>query len=302
MERKMSIIVMVDARVFFVVGWCQLDGVNKFSAGSCSRTDLRGTADRLFMTTELVVEVVADGPWAGGHTATTRLGVVKVTIEREGIPANGDKFSTLHGQKGVITIVPDNRMPIIGAERTEIIIGSVSIVKRGTPSQLLEGALSKYVSDSHSSVQHPMTCSDAIDKFSTEVSTSDRESAWERAMNHYCTNLSFGKGAVQQRVHMHRSNTIKVESVRCNYGIIRATICVHCIHKTFLYQYMLHFQYTQFLWCLVDVCSKCNQVCMLCSCSENPERYKMRLRHSSLKYMIGLCVIGNRKVEITGCK
>jgi hypothetical protein len=112
----MSIIVMVDARVFFV-GWCQLDGVNKFLAGSCSRTKSKGMTDRLFMRTELVVEVVADRPWAGGRTATTRLGVVKVIIEREGIPANGDKFSTLHDQKGVITIVPNIRMPICRKSR-----------------------------------------------------------------------------------------------------------------------------------------------------------------------------------------
>jgi hypothetical protein len=42
---------------------------------------------------------------------------------------------------------------------------------------------------------------------------------------------------------------------------------------------------------------------MLCSCPGNLQCYKMHVSYSSsLKYMIGLCVIGKTEVEISGCK
>jgi DNA-directed RNA polymerase beta subunit len=44
--------------------------------------------------------------------STNQMGKVRITLEYVGYPVNGDKFTTLHGQKGVVTILPDNMVPM----------------------------------------------------------------------------------------------------------------------------------------------------------------------------------------------
>lgn len=53
---------------------------------------------------------------------------------------NGDKMTTLHGQKDIITIPDDRLMPCIQGRHAEIVIPSASILKRGTSSQVIEAA------------------------------------------------------------------------------------------------------------------------------------------------------------------
>lgn len=69
---------------------------------------------------------------------------VRMRITASCLPVNGDRFTTLHGQKGVVTILPDSEMPRVGRRVAEIVIGSSSIIKRGTISQLLEAAFAMY--------------------------------------------------------------------------------------------------------------------------------------------------------------
>ena len=56
-------------------------------------------------------------------------GDVCIVVERSGSPVNGEKFTTLHGQKGVVTIVDDNMMPSVHGTVADIVISSGSIVK-----------------------------------------------------------------------------------------------------------------------------------------------------------------------------
>ena len=44
-----------------------------------------------------------------------------VTLECECYPVYGDKFTTLHGQKGVITILDDKDMPRIRKRHAELV-------------------------------------------------------------------------------------------------------------------------------------------------------------------------------------
>ena len=69
-------------------------------------------------------------------------GTGTLTVERASHAVSGDKFTTLHGQKGVITILSDSAMPRVGKFVPELIIGSSSIIKRTTPSQVIEAAAS----------------------------------------------------------------------------------------------------------------------------------------------------------------
>jgi len=71
------------------------------------------------------------------HSFKTPDKKVRLYIEREGRATNGDKFSTIHGQKGLFTIL----MPILyeDPERlVEFVMSPASVFKRGTPDQVLE--------------------------------------------------------------------------------------------------------------------------------------------------------------------
>lgn len=80
---------------------------------------------------------------------TTR-GSFRVIVLRLGAPVNGDKFTTFYGQKGVVTILHDHMMPQIDGRTADLIIGSNSIIKRGTAGQLIEAACSMYVDENMS--------------------------------------------------------------------------------------------------------------------------------------------------------
>ena len=65
---------------------------------------------------------------------------------RDGRPVTGDKFTTFHGQKGVITILDDNDMPSVkGKHDAEFVKGSSSIIKRDTMSQVLEACYTQWL-------------------------------------------------------------------------------------------------------------------------------------------------------------
>ena len=57
---------------------------------------------------------------------------------RHRIAVNGDNFTTLRSQKGVITILPDSQISIVKSRHAELVIGMPSIIKRSTASQLTE--------------------------------------------------------------------------------------------------------------------------------------------------------------------
>ena len=84
-------------------------------------------------------------PWWQCHfpgivSGITRINMdsVKVTLDVTCYPVNGDKITTSHGQKGVVTIFRDEDMPVVNSMRAEIVIGTSSIIRRGTTSQLIE--------------------------------------------------------------------------------------------------------------------------------------------------------------------
>ena len=87
---------------------------------------------------------------------------VIVVIHCDCYPVNGDKFTTWHGQKGVVTIVNDHDMPCINGQYTELVIGSSSVLKRGTINQMLEAAYTQYAIDNMEFVSTPVSLSRMI--------------------------------------------------------------------------------------------------------------------------------------------
>ena len=142
---------------------------------------------------------------------------VKITIESKCTPVNGDKFTTWHGQKGVITILEDEEMPIVNNKYAEIVIGSSSIVKRGTTSQLIEAACGMFAT----------TYMDSSIAHSTETILQSYMSEFRVRKNPIDSILSRYEGEVQfnDKTAMRKIKKVNgismVSRVRANYGFIR---------------------------------------------------------------------------------
>lgn len=78
----------------------------------------------------------------------TSTGERRMRIRRETCAVTGDKFATWHGQKGVVTVMPDHTMPLLPDGRTaELVMGSTTLIKRGTMGQLMESYVQNVVGD-----------------------------------------------------------------------------------------------------------------------------------------------------------
>lgn len=74
---------------------------------------------------------------SGFHVTSN--GEHRMKVTRETCAVTGDKFSTWHGQKGVVTVVPDRIMPLLPDGRVaELVVSSTTLIKRGTVGQLME--------------------------------------------------------------------------------------------------------------------------------------------------------------------
>jgi DNA-directed RNA polymerase beta subunit len=97
-------------------------------------------------------------------------GQVRIRLEFIGFPVNGDKFTTLHGQKGVATILPDEQMPMVNGKIAEMVIGSSAVMKRQTASQVLEAACGAFCVER--SIEHcTMSATEVMDVFQDEYRT-----------------------------------------------------------------------------------------------------------------------------------
>ena len=143
---------------------------------------------------------------------------VLLIITCECHPVNGDKFTTLHGQKGVITIISDHNMPHINGEPAEIVIGSSSILKRGTISQLLEAAYTQYAIQYMPLGSH-MTYNDAHLPFSREIKRPC--CSFTEVLSRYECDVVINENTVARKVYAIGSNIAEKRNVRVNYGTIR---------------------------------------------------------------------------------
>jgi hypothetical protein len=141
----------------------------------------------------------------------------KVTIRSECTPVNGDKFTTWHGQKGVITILEDEEMPKVNDKYAEIVIGSSSIVKRGTTSQLVEAACGIYVT-THMDSNMAYSTEAILQSYMSEFRV--RGDVVDSILSRYEGEVQFnGKIAMRK---LRQFNDISVTSaVRANYGVTR---------------------------------------------------------------------------------
>ena len=78
------------------------------------------------------------------HSFVTLDNKVRLYIKRECHATNGDKFTTIHEQTGVATILPNAEMPLLyedSGRLVDFVMSPASVFKRGTPGQVLEATV-----------------------------------------------------------------------------------------------------------------------------------------------------------------
>ena len=155
----------------------------------------------------------------GTVSSITRMNMdsVKVTVDVMCYPVNGDKFTTLHGQKGVVTIFKDEDMPVVNGMRAEIVIGTSSIIKRGTTSQLLEAAYCHYAVNTMGS-----DCPVSLDRVVAHyIDCSRSRSSVTDILKLYDSDVRVQGRTIRRKEYKVRSNIHRTSNVTANYGIIR---------------------------------------------------------------------------------
>ena len=145
-------------------------------------------------------------------------GKVKLVVVSHCLPVNGDKFTTLHGQKGVVTILDDYRMPSINGKTADIVIASSSIIKRQTTSQLLEAASNMHCV-THMEVKSCVSYDDVQNHYNNGYRITHPNVV--NILSTYEGIVEIGGERVTRIISTTRNNEAISCPVRANYGIIR---------------------------------------------------------------------------------
>jgi DNA-directed RNA polymerase beta subunit len=151
--------------------------------------------------------------------------LTRLSVSFVGSPVNGDKFTTFHGQKGVVTIVTDELMPKVMGVTAELVIGSSVIIKRETPSQLIEAACGMYINNNNIE-HHTLSPEQVIDRFRVSKGLRGTDDAYFMICKEYENEVVVpadeGREIVPERRHwVMKSNVATNRKVRVNCGVIR---------------------------------------------------------------------------------
>jgi DNA-directed RNA polymerase beta subunit len=240
------------------------------------------------------------------HKSAGPEGSVRVVLECQCLPVNGDKFTTLHGQKGVVTILDDAQMPSLRGQSADIVIGSSSIVKRETISQLLEAACGMYV-HTHLCTAHSYYIDTVLSSYSTEFNL--RGDVCSSILALFEDEIVISGHKPRRRVTSADGATVISKCVRANYGYIRvmqscflASCRMSCTSRSAgLYNLtpssrsahggsksLGEMECMQLVasgmsacvqefvnrsnMCIVDVCRRCRLLLILCTCTSEQQR------------------------------
>ena len=147
-----------------------------------------------------------------------------VRIERSQHAVSGDKFTTMHGQKSVVTVLPDSEMVRLSKiGEVDVLMGLSSLVKRGTLSQLLEAVYSQRFVDDLESVGTTHSTEHFICPDTEEMQSIDFQQRSTELMSDYESEFTYGQGdhvSHWTQCFGRESNYVS-EASMCNYGIIR---------------------------------------------------------------------------------
>jgi hypothetical protein len=254
----------------------------------------------------------------------TSFGSVKLHIEAKCHPVNGDKFTTLHGrQKGVVTILDDSEMPQVNGRHAEIVIGSSSVIKRDTTSQLLEAGHNKFVIQ-YMNRDSTVSVDDAVMEWRGNFTR--RSVRMTDILFKYQDKIKVSGGYVMKKQYKVGSGIVENVKVQANFGTTRvmqscflASFKVSCTHKLCgsrqtrpnsrsaqggskslgemeLMQLMasgLTHTLEEFItksdMQVVEVCRVCRCISIACVCDEPSKGYDLvRLSFSTIKYILSM--------------
>ena len=142
---------------------------------------------------------------------------IKLTVESTCLPVDGDKFTTLHGQKGVVTILDDDDMPSVQGRHAEIVIGSSSVIKRGTLSQLIEAACGMYAYK-HMDPSVPHSTQTILASYAADFNV--RKNVIDSILRRYEGDVRITNKQPMRKVTTYDGVSV-ISNVRANYGMIR---------------------------------------------------------------------------------
>jgi hypothetical protein len=259
-------------------------------------------------------------------------GNVIIVLACDCYPVNGDKFTTLHGQKGVVTVLEDHEMPVVANRRAELVIGTSSIIKRETTSQLLEGACGMYAME-HMDRGRSHRVKDVLTAFAADYRISRHVE--DSILQYYEGEVAIGNVQPQRVVKRVRQEGVTIASVSVNYGVIRlmqscflASIKMSCttttssisnlepsyraseggskslgemecmqLQATGMVHVLSEFEDRSDM-CVVMVCRACGLVSIVCTCSDTSRGQlgynRTRMPYSTLRFMVASKVVDSK--------
>lgn len=152
------------------------------------------------------------------------VGTTALSMRFVGFPVNGDKFAALHGQKGAVTMLPDNQMPRAKNITAELMMGSSAATKRQTASQIIEAAcgLCCKSEGADSCTVSPTRISRFASKNSKSTDKTNVHSVCEHAEGEVLVPNDDGMHSkVNRNVWTIGSSATTVDSARVNCGVVR---------------------------------------------------------------------------------
>jgi DNA-directed RNA polymerase beta subunit len=147
-----------------------------------------------------------------------------ILIEYIGLPVNGDTFTTYHGQKGVVTILPDHHMPKVKGRIADLVISSSVMLKRQTASQVIEAACGMFCVEQQ--IESWSVSPDHVVASWNNMNSRKLRDPYDGIVRSYEGDLDVPSGEgifefVYRRDWTLNSNITSNSRVRVNYGMIR---------------------------------------------------------------------------------
>jgi DNA-directed RNA polymerase beta subunit len=242
---------------------------------------------------------------------------VTIEVKRECCAAEGDKFCSPHGQKGVISVLPDDEMPVMIDRRefkVDVVIGYCSMVTRGTYSQWLEALLGQkciddgedyYWDDEFTEEQ----LAALMKTYESRVYLNGRVLYKREDGRDVAIKVSFGNIRLIQTPFMtyenyaftrtlQSSTSKRVSSGRVNGGSSTlGEMELEQLLAVGLPGVMQEFRLRGDM-ITVDICRVCNCILMICPCESRGPTAKCNISFSAVKYICAVRSLSGMEVRL----
>jgi len=240
---------------------------------------------------------------------------MKLLLKREGIPSDGDKMATLHGQKGVIKVIQRDEMPCACDPETgtlvefDLVIAVSSVISRVTVGQIMELRAGRIAMQLHKTLidsdydwsklqaMKPLPVYDRIKK-KPLVTPAGREVFCEwgygraqllhhlTAGKHHFTRIENTRGTKYTAKGRVGGGSIRLGDMESE-AMVSSGLSI-CADELAMRRDMS----------IVNVCVRCNRQCIMCDCSDpNGDVRRMLIPFSTLSTDLVIFLTSGRSFE-----